>query len=82
MTSAAEIMVAFSKQTYVSPYFIAQMYAFAGEKEKTLEWLEKGFEIKDPNMPYIGGTGILYYLLRDDPRFQGLLRRMNLPAGK
>jgi len=80
MTSAAEIMVAFSKQTYISPYYIAQMYAYAGDKENTIEWLEKGYEMKDPMMPYVGAFP--FDLLDDDPRYQDLLRRMNLPEGK
>jgi TolB-like protein/Tfp pilus assembly protein PilF/predicted Ser/Thr protein kinase len=76
MTSAAEIMVEFSKQTYVSPYYIAQMYGFSGDKENTIEWLERGYEMKDPMMPYI--SSFTYILLHDDPRYQDLLRRMNL----
>jgi TolB-like protein/Tfp pilus assembly protein PilF/predicted Ser/Thr protein kinase len=78
MTSAAEIMVAFSKQTYLSPYYIAMMYAFAGDKENAVEWLERGYEMRDPMMPYIGG--FTFDLLDDDPRYQDLLRRMNLPT--
>jgi hypothetical protein len=50
----------------------------AGEKELALEWLEKGFEMRDPNMPYIS-VPPAFDSLRDDPRFQDLLRRMNLP---
>jgi tetratricopeptide (TPR) repeat protein len=80
MTSAAEIMAAFAKQTYVSPYYIAQMYAYAGNKEKTMEWLETAYEMKDPMMPYI--HGFIFDLLDDDPRYQDLLQRMNLPLGK
>jgi tetratricopeptide (TPR) repeat protein len=79
MTSAAEIMVGFSKQTYVSPYFIAQMYAFAGDKENSIEWLERGYEMRDPMMPY--ASAFTFDLLDDDPRYQDLLRRMNLPEG-
>ena len=80
MTSAAETMEAFSKQTYISPDAIARMYAFAGDKEKTMEWLEIGYEMKDPMMPYV--SSFTYDLLDDDPRYQDLLRRMNLPEGK
>ena len=76
MTSAAEIMAAFSKQTYVSPYFIAQMYAFAGDKENSMEWLERAYEMRDPIMPYVSCP--YFDLLDDDPHYQDLLRRMNL----
>ena len=79
--SAAEKLAAIWRQAYFSPTLIGVLYAAAGETEKALEWLEKGYEIKEGNMPYLGGEGIVQSLLRDDPRFQDLLRRMNLPAG-
>jgi len=41
------------------PWFIAYVYAFAEEKEATIE-------------------GIFNSTLQDDPRYQDLLRRMNL----
>jgi tetratricopeptide (TPR) repeat protein len=77
MASAAEMMEMFSKQTYVSPVHIAQIYAMAGDQEKTIEWLEVGYEMNDPNLPYMGH--FTFDLLDDDPRYNDLLRRMNLP---
>jgi TolB-like protein/predicted Ser/Thr protein kinase len=82
MKSAADTLAAFSQETYIAPAWMAFVYAFSGEKEKTMEWLEKAYEIKDPLMPYFGGHGALNSLLYDEPRFQDLLRRMNLPGGK
>jgi TolB-like protein/Tfp pilus assembly protein PilF/predicted Ser/Thr protein kinase len=81
MHAAAEILAAISQQVYIGPCFIAFPYAAAGEKEKALECLEKGFEIGDPNMPYMEEP-IFADLLGDEPRYQELLRRMNLPSGK
>jgi len=79
MLAAAEVLAAISQQTYIGPWYIAYPYAAAGETEKTLEWLDKGYEIGDPNMPYLGlDHNILEDLLSDDPRFHDLLRRMNL----
>jgi len=83
MRSAAEIFIAFSQQTYISPWQIAHLYAFAGEKELTLDWLEKGYEVRDPNKPYTGGIGNLFdSILHDNPRFQNLLRKIGLPVTK
>lgn len=31
----------------------AEANAFAGNREKTLDWLEKGFEVGDPIFPYM-----------------------------
>ena len=82
MRLVADTMVAISQETFVPPWYIAYVYAFAGEKEKTLEWLEIAYEKKDPNLPYIGGEGVLTNFLHDDQHFQDLLRRMNLLKGK
>ena len=81
MNAAAETLAAISQQVYFAPWFIAYLYAAAGETEKTLGWLKKGVEIGDPNMPYTGEP-IFVDLLSDDPRFQDLLRLMNLPEGQ
>jgi TolB-like protein/Tfp pilus assembly protein PilF len=81
MHAAAEALVAISQQVYIGPWFIAYPYAAAGETEKTLQWLEKGFEIRDPNMPYIIEP-IFVDLLGDEPRYQELLQKMNLPVAK
>ncbi len=83
MRAAADTLAAISRQAYVGPWYIAYLYAAAGDKEKTLEWLEKGYAIRDPNIPYLGGEHSFFRnLLNDDPRFIDLLRRMNLPVGE
>ena len=51
----------------------------AGEKAQALEWLEKAFEVRDPNLPFVN-LMLVFESLRSDPRFQALLRRMNLPS--
>ena len=51
----------------------------AGEKEKTLEWLERGYDAHEPDAPYMGGNQVFSFLF-EEPRFQDLLRKTNLPA--
>ena len=79
MRLVADTMAAFSKETFVPPFYVAYVYAFAGEKGKTLEWLEIAYEKKDPSLPYIGGEGVFTNFLHDNPHFQDLLWRMNFP---
>jgi TolB-like protein/Tfp pilus assembly protein PilF/predicted Ser/Thr protein kinase len=74
---AAETLAVRSRTSYVPPWQIGTLYTRAGEKDKALEWLEKAYEAHDQNMPYIAVDPI-FDILRDDPRFQDLLRRMKL----
>jgi TolB-like protein/Tfp pilus assembly protein PilF/predicted Ser/Thr protein kinase len=73
----AETLVARSQTTYVPSWQIGTLYTRAGQKDEALEWLEKAYEAHDQNMPYIAVDPI-FDILRDDPRFQDLLRRMRL----
>jgi TolB-like protein len=78
MRRAADLRAARSPKAYVIPTDVVMLYAWAGEKAQALEWLEKGFEVRDPTMPYIS-VDPTYDTLRNTPHFQALLRRMNLP---
>jgi TolB-like protein len=55
---------------------IARNYLHAGAYDLAIDWFEKAYEIHEPNLPYISGIGDP---LRSNPRFQELLRKMNLP---
>jgi TolB-like protein/Flp pilus assembly protein TadD len=58
---------------------IAFDYAVLGDTGRAVDWLEKAYELRDPNMPYIGVMPV-YDPLRSEPRFQALLRKMGLPT--
>lgn len=54
-------------------------YLELGQYDKAMDWLETGYEIHHPSMPYISTR---YDQLHDNPRFIALLKKMNLPAGR
>jgi serine/threonine-protein kinase len=58
---------------------IAGNYLLAGDTTRALDWLEKACDDHEPGLPYINCFP-LYDPIRSDPRFQALLRRMNLSA--
>ena len=60
-----------------SAWGIALRYLDAGDKEKAIAWLYRGYDDRDQNMPYLGMPE--WDPLRSDPRFQALLRRIGLP---
>jgi len=67
-----------AKHRYVSSYHIALVYLGLGEEEQALAWLEKSREERHYWVLFIQVSPMLDPL-RDDPRFQALLRRMNFP---
>ncbi len=78
MKRAADTLAAHSRLSYAPAMRIARLYAHAGEKDLALAWLESAYERHDNNLTHIG-VGWDWDELRDDPRFQDLLRRMNFP---
>ncbi len=78
MTRLAETLAARAGTAYVPPEMVARLFMYAGQTGRALEWLEKGFQAREPNMRYVGVVPV-YASLHDDLRFQDLLRRMNLP---
>ena len=82
MKSLAGMLEEISRETYFPPFMIAEAHVVAGNNDQALDWLEKGFEVNDPSMPYIGVMPHFVDLLGNDPRYQDLLRRMNLPREK
>jgi TolB-like protein len=60
-------------------YQIAQVYAVRGEKDKAFEWLQASFDMHDTGMLGLLVDPLLRNL-RNDPRYQPLLAKMNFPA--
>ncbi|HNP62315.1 MAG TPA: hypothetical protein PKH39_00190 [Woeseiaceae bacterium] len=57
---------------------VANVYAAWGDKDETIAALERGFAVRDPGIVFIKGEYIVTELLTGDPRYEDLLRRMNL----
>ena len=65
------------KDRYVGPIFRACIRVGLGEKEKTLDDLEKAYEGKDSALAFLKVWPI-WDPLRSEPRLQALLKKMNL----
>ncbi|HEX3397742.1 MAG TPA: tetratricopeptide repeat protein [Steroidobacteraceae bacterium] len=66
-----------SKDRYVSPYGLAQIYAALKDKEQTFKWLQTAYDGRAVWMSYLA-VDPLFDDYRSDPRFQDLLRRTRL----
>ena len=66
-------------QTYVAPYFFAGIHIGLGENDCAIEYLEKSYREHSHWLIYLHIDPSMDGL-RDDTRFQDLLRRVGLPA--
>ncbi len=67
-----------SQQRYVSPYFIAVIYAGLREDEQALIWLQRAV---DEHHPYLTSLKVepVFKNLRSNPRFAEIQMRVGLP---
>ena len=68
-----------TKQKYVAPYFFAGIHIGLEEDDLAIEYLEKSYEEHSHWLIYLHIDPSMDGL-RDDLRFQDLLRRVGLPA--
>jgi TolB-like protein/Tfp pilus assembly protein PilF len=71
----------FARRRYVPPYFMATVCVGMGRGGEALEFLERGFECRDGWLTWLA-VEPRFDPLRDDARFNELLRRIGLPQGK
>ena len=78
MKRAADILALRAQRSHVPGIRIARLYAHAGDTGRALLWLEKADEARETPLSHLG-VAWDWDLLRSDPRFQELLRRLNFP---
>ena len=67
-----------SKRQYVSPFYVAIVYAGLGENERALDWLEKAYADHSNAIVFLKVDPQLD-TLRSNPRFHELQRKLRLP---
>ena len=67
-----------SQRRYVSPYGIAMIYAALGDKEQAFQWLERANDERNTELVFLR-VDPRADPLRDDPRFQELVKKVGIP---
>ena len=70
-------LLAASRSRYVAPYGIALIYNALGERDETLIWLTRGYEVRDHTMNLVK-VDPKWKNLHGDPRFEDQVRRIGL----
>jgi TolB-like protein/Flp pilus assembly protein TadD len=67
------------KDTYITPFSKAYLYASAGDVDNAMNWLETAYQEHDIGVLQVNITPI-FDVLRPDPRFCDLVKRIGLPS--
>jgi TolB-like protein/DNA-binding winged helix-turn-helix (wHTH) protein/Tfp pilus assembly protein PilF len=67
-----------SNRTYVSPWLSAMVYPDLGDREQAFVWLEKCYRGREHDLVF-SKVWPMFDVLRSDPRYQDLMRRVGLP---
>lgn len=78
LRTVADLFVERSETAFVTPWQIATLYARAGATGPTLDYLERAYDARDQNVPYISIDPIFDFI-RDEPRFQVLVEGLGFP---
>jgi eukaryotic-like serine/threonine-protein kinase len=78
MKETGEAMVKRMSQRHIPALRIARVFAHAGETDSAIEWLEKAYADRESPLTRLAVSWD-WLDLHGDPRFQDLLRRLNLP---
>ena len=73
-----ERITTMSGQRYVSPSSFALVYAGLGDADSTFRWLEKAYEARAIGISQL--PSMYFDSVRSDPRYEGLRKRIGLPA--
>ena len=67
-----------AQSRYVSSLYFAAIYTGLGEKSTALDWLDKAYKERNDRLLYLN-VDPMADPLRSEPRFQKLMKRLNLP---
>ena len=66
-----------SSHQYVSPFYVAFLYAGLNDREQAIAWLGKAYDDRSNNMIFLN-VNPQFDSLRSEPKFQNLLHRIGL----
>jgi tetratricopeptide (TPR) repeat protein len=73
----AALQTFMARSTDRNAFFVAVAFARRGDRDRTFDWLDRAYQQRDYNL-FLVGAYPDFKPVADDPRFEALLRQMNL----
>ena len=77
--SERELQLLGSRYGFITPYQMAEVYAWRGEPDKAFLWLQRSAQVRDASFMYLAFDPLLDSI-RSDPRFAALMQQVGLPG--
>jgi adenylate cyclase len=77
MVALGQLFEGRSQKEFIFPFFIAFFYTLAHKVDKTIDWLDRSYESRDPNAMYL--LLPIFDFVRNRKRFQELAGKMKIP---
>ncbi|MDI1252347.1 winged helix-turn-helix domain-containing protein [Thermomonas sp.] len=77
--SERELQLLGSRYGFITPYQLAEVYAWRGEPDKAFLWLQRSAQLRDASFMYLAFDPLLDNI-RSDPRFAALMKQVGLPG--
>jgi TolB-like protein len=75
-------MEKFAENNYIQFLEMALRCIIADQPDKAMDWIEKGYELRDPTMAMITSKTCFQDSFSDNPRYITICEKMNLPIPK
>ena len=72
-------LLARTARDYVQPAMLAGSAFAAGRRDEAITLIQRAFEVRDPTLVLMAKHWPQFAFLREDPRFQEILQRLELP---
>ena len=79
LVRGAERLVERAREMFVKPNNMVHMFGWGGDLDRSIEWLERSYEMRDHEIAYAASFWVVPELL-GDPRFPAFLEKMRLPV--
>jgi serine/threonine-protein kinase len=77
-----EQLNALARERFVDPQYFAVLYAGLGDTQRALQWLERAYDNRSPNLVCKCDSRSNFANLASHPRYQELRARMNYPVNE